>query len=65
VPAGVVHHPDPGIAHGAFRVLPRTDGLWVVVDERRPPGYRTVGKPFKSQKAAELAAKTWHAQGHG
>lgn len=67
MPAGVNHWPDPGIQHGSFRVLPRTDGSFAVVDDRNPPGGQTImvftGKHGK--RDAERAAKTWHAQGHG
>ncbi len=66
MPAGVSHYPDPEVQHGAFRVLPRTDGGFVVVDTRRPPGQRTVGKrKFKTLQDAAHAAKTWHDAGHG
>jgi hypothetical protein len=34
--------PDPGITFGSFRVLQRTDQVWIVIDERRPIGKRTV-----------------------
>ncbi len=64
MPAGVEHFSDPGIQYGALRVLPRTDGFWIVYDVRRPIGKRTVGKPFPSMKAADFAAKNWAAQGH-
>lgn len=67
MPAGVNHYPDPGVSFGAFRVLPRTDGRWAVVDERRPVGNQTVmtfeGKTGRKQ--AEKAARTWFEQGHG
>jgi hypothetical protein len=38
-PAHVV--PDPGLFCGPYRILTRTDGRWVVVDERMPPGARS------------------------
>lgn len=67
MPAGFTHHPDPNITFGAFRVLPRTDGGHVVVDERRDPGDRTVmrfqGK--HSLRDATRAAREWNKQGHG
>jgi hypothetical protein len=59
------HHPDPGIEHGNFRVLPRTDGGYVVVDGRRKPGKQTVGGKFRTLEDAAQAALTWHQQGHG
>lgn len=33
---------DPGIQHGSFRALQRTDGPWITYDERLPLGKRTV-----------------------
>ena len=33
--------PDPGILVGCYRIMTRTDGRWVVVDERMPPGARS------------------------
>jgi hypothetical protein len=33
---------DEGITYGHFRVLPRTTGGYVVIEDRRPPGYQTV-----------------------
>jgi len=57
------HHKDPGIRHGHFRVLPRTDGLWVVIDEREPPGYQTV-MTFKKMEQAAVSAEDWFKQGH-
>lgn len=30
--------PDPGISHGAFKVLQRVDGVHFVFDTRAPPG---------------------------
>jgi hypothetical protein len=59
-----MHFPDPDIIFGAFRVLPRTDGKWAVVDERRPPGERTVHVATKKDHAS-FVARTWHEQGHG
>lgn len=51
--------PDPGVSHGAFRVLQRTDGPYLVLDTRRPPGEQTIAvfPPRKGEdprKAAEL-----------
>lgn len=59
------HYPDPDVECGSFRVLPRTDGLYVVIDTRRQPGARTVGKPFKKLKDAIAHAKRWHEEGYG
>jgi hypothetical protein len=64
MPVGSAHYADPEIRHGAFRVLPRTDGQWAVLDERLPPGQRTIHITPKKVDA-EACAKTWHAQGHG
>lgn len=33
--------PDPNLSFGPYRILPRTDGWWAVVDERMPPGARS------------------------
>ena len=63
--AGTGHFPDPEVTFGSFKVLPRTDGLYVVVDTRRKPGNRVVGQPFKKMLDAKEAARTWHEQGHG
>lgn len=60
-----IHFPDPGLEYGHFRILPRTDGLWIVVDSRRAPGKRTVGKPFRTRDQADQAARVWHEAGHG
>ncbi len=59
------HFPDPGIEHGAFRVLPRTSGGYVVVDIRRRPGNQTVGPVFKKLEDAARTAEAWHKEGHG
>jgi hypothetical protein len=66
MPAGTTHHADPDIAFGAFRILPRTDGRWAIIDERKPPGYRTV-KTFgaKDKHIAIEVAKKWHEDGRG
>lgn len=61
---GKAHYPDPDIRYGHFRVLPRTDGMFIVYDERRPAANRTV-KVFRTQKAAAEAAMNWHRLGHG
>jgi hypothetical protein len=61
----MAHYPDPDVTIGVFRILPQTDGGYVIVDTRRPPGRRTVGKKFKKLKDAVATAKAWHEQGHG
>lgn len=33
---------DPEVRIGALRLMQRTDGKWIAVDERRAPGDRTV-----------------------
>lgn len=45
-------------------MLPRTDGAWIVYDERRAPGDRTV-MAFKTKAGAARAAKKWFEEGHG
>lgn len=53
--------PDPGIQHGPFKVLERTDGPFVIFDTRAKPGQGTV-EIFTSEdhanpkRAAELRA---------
>lgn len=52
--------PDPGIRFGSFRVLQRTDGPFVIIDERLPPGSQVVETiPFarKSRESAEDARR--------
>lgn len=48
--------PDPGISFGPFHVYQRADQAWIVVDERRPLGKRTVlvreGGAAKKEAAA-------------
>jgi hypothetical protein len=58
MPAGVSHFPDPDIQFGHFRVLPRTDGKWAVIDLRRDPGARTI-KAFSKKETAVEAAEKW------
>lgn len=65
MPAGRPHYPDPSIEYGAFRVLPRTDGGFIVYDHRRRLGSRQVGPKFKTLQQAETAARSWHLAGHG
>jgi hypothetical protein len=59
------HLKDPEVHHGSFRVLPRADGGYVVIDVRRKPGYQTVGGKFPDLKQAAQAAEAWHKEGHG
>lgn len=59
------NYPDPGVEFGSFRVLPRTDGGYVIVDVRRAPGKRTVGKKFQKLEEATRVAEEWHKAGHG
>jgi len=56
--------PDPGITHGPFRVLPRADGGFVIMDTRRRLGFQAVGNKFKKLEDAASAAKRW-AELHG
>lgn len=56
--AAAVADPDPGLVHAErFRVLPRTDGAWIVYDPQLPLGRRTVGgRSFLySTEAADFA----------
>ena len=62
--AGKAHFPDPDIQIGAFRVLPRTDGKWAIVDTRRPAGQRTI-HVAKSKQDAVTVAQRWHGEGYG
>lgn len=49
---------DPGISHGRFRPLQRTDMKWIVYDPELPPGRRSVaGKTFADLKSAEAYAR--------
>ena len=56
--------PDPDVRHGHLRVLPRTDGQFVVIDERRPAGKQAL-RVFTKLKDASHAAELWHKQGYG
>ncbi len=47
--------PDPDIRHGHFRVLPRTDGTFAVLDDRLPAGKQTI-RVFRSLSAAKECA---------
>ena len=40
---------------GPLKVLPRTDGKYIVFDPRKPPATATVAGPFEGQGALELA----------
>lgn len=59
------HYPDPSISHGVFRVLPRTDGGFIVFDPRRALGRMQVGPVFARLEDAANAARAWHEAGHG
>jgi hypothetical protein len=65
------HYPDPKIEHGPFRVLPRTDGGYVVADSRRPAGDQAVknkkGEVMRWKKAGEAGdvAARWVELGFG
>ena len=48
---------DPGITHGRFRVLARTDGHFVVVDPWQPLGRGTVAGPFVKVGEADREAR--------
>lgn len=50
------HYPDPGIQIGHFRVLPHTPGGYIVIDDRRPPGYQRVAKRLSLDDAENDAA---------
>lgn len=52
---------DPMIQFGPFRVLQRVDGPFIVIDERRPLGDRTVAR-HKDAKSAEADAKARSAR---
>jgi hypothetical protein len=58
------HFPDPDVQHGHLRVLPVTSGGYVVIDERRPVGKKTV-MHFKKLAEAAHACLVWYQQGHG
>lgn len=49
---------------GAFSVMQRTDGQWIVYDDRRPLGKKTV-RVFRYLKEAIAAASAWQKLGHG
>jgi hypothetical protein len=53
--------PDPGITIGRFRVLPRTDGRWIVYDPERPFARRTV-EVGTTRDAAILLARRLNTQ---
>lgn len=63
--------PDPDIRHGPFRVLPQTDGGYVIEDTRRAPGERVIrdkkGEVMKWGKAkdAGAVARRWDAMSYG
>jgi len=47
---------DPAVRIGPFCVLQRVDGPFIVIDERRPLGDRTVAR-FTELRAAEADAR--------
>lgn len=47
--------PDPGVEIGPWRILPRADGKWILYDERRPLGARTVAAEESLELATVLA----------
>lgn len=49
-------YPDPGITCGHFRVLPYAPGGYVVIDDRRKPGYQRVARRLSLDDAANDAA---------
>lgn len=51
---------DPGTTFGPYRVLQRVDGPFLVVDERRPLGDRTVAR-YDGQRDAEADARQRYA----
>ena len=53
----------PDMVYGHLRILARTDGKYVVVDTRRPPGHQTI-HVFRTLALAARAASQWHAEGH-
>jgi len=55
---------DPGIVHGPFRVLQRTDGLFVVCDTQRPPAHWAVSVLDAIGEAEALALALAEAEGH-
>lgn len=53
---------DPGITIGAYRILARTDGRFVVFDDRQPPG-EMAAAIVDTKDAAVAAAKALVARG--
>lgn len=51
---------DPMIQLGPFRVLQRVDGPFIVVDERRPLGDRTIAR-YDGLRDAEADARKRYA----
>src|SRR5579863_3156151 len=56
----VTYYRDPNLQRGPYRVLPRTDGAWIVFDDRAPLGHATAAVEPTAHDAArrllELAA---------
>jgi hypothetical protein len=55
------HVRDPEIRFGSFKVLQRTDSAWIVIDETRPIGKRTV-LVCKKQETAARACEKMHRE---
>jgi hypothetical protein len=56
--------PDPGLVRGPLRVLPRTDGMWIVYDERRPIGTRQRAVSASLDGAIDALNELADAEGH-
>lgn len=56
--------PDPGVEVGPWRILPRADGKWILYDERRPIGCRTVATEDSLELATALAQVTLQTAMH-
>lgn len=52
MPHDVPFYRDPGIEKGPFKILPRTDGSWIIIDSRRPLFEMTVYRS-KSREGCE------------
>lgn len=54
---------DPGITIGPFRILQRTDGRYILYDERRPAANRGVGSPARDiEDAIAYAYARWERE---
>ena len=55
--------PDPGVSHGPYRPLQRTDGKFIVYSAELPVGQRTVGgRVFTTRAEADSYARECAAQ---